>query len=97
MLGVINKDIMYRKIYAASEKITTVYKFQVLCFNLGKYYRNMAYVNDTIFTVSLAFLKNKCLSTLRSRSVYRILKLSRVEIRKVFKLYRIVGMKKGSW
>ena len=83
--------------FVASDYVNTVYKFHVFSFSLGVYYRNMAYVNDKIFTVAVSFIKNKCLSTLRSRSVYRILKISRIEIRNVFKLYNIVGMKKGSW
>lgn len=97
MLGLSNKDMLYRLLLLVTVDKKISRKYFLSSITLGRFYRTQARLNLKFFTVAKSFIKNKCLSTLRSRSVYRILKISRIEIRKVIKLYRIVGMKKGGW
>lgn len=98
LIGIVNKDIIYRKIFTEGSVKARIHKIFSFFLKLSLNYRLDSFlIEHKLFTVSKSFLKNKCLSTFRSRSVYRILKLSRIEIRNVFKLYTVLGMKKGSW
>ena len=94
------KKILYRKYFAQNEK----YKILMQWFFINKLFEKeityvLKYTLENIFkkTSSIAFFKNTCVSTGRARGILRILKVSRITIRNLYKLYKISGLKRASW
>lgn len=94
------KKVVHRRYFAQHEKYKTLSQWffnnrllekEILCLinlNLeGKHNK----------TSSIAFFKNTCVSTGRARGILRILKVSRIVIRNLYKLYKISGLKRASW
>lgn len=95
-----HKKVLYRKYFAQNEK----YKILLHWFFTNKLWKKEIrfLIKDNIEsfykrTISIAFFKNTCVSTGRARGILRILKVSRITIRNLYKLYKISGLKRASW
>jgi small subunit ribosomal protein S14 len=105
---IIRKDILRRKIFYKYEKIRLFLKFIKLNKRILEINNNIDIVDKfnfyfllkcLIFKKSLisSTIRNKCLITGRSRSIYRDFRLSRMQLRHLASFGYLMGIKKSSW
>lgn len=86
------KDIQLRKLFFSSEINNKVIKS--ICSN--KLIKKYTFFFNT-FINSKTKIINNCLITGRCRSVSRKLKISRMQIKKLYKFSKVSGLKNASW
>lgn len=95
----IKKNINQRYLFKQYEKQRLILKIISKNLNLKKEIRfklKERWINFENIT-SLTRIKNICILTGRSRSIYRFLKLSRIQFRKLASIGFLPGISKYSW
>ena len=95
----IKKNIKQRYLFKQFEKNRFIYKIILKNLNLQKDLRGQALQRLLRFSknTSLTRIKNICFLTGRSRSIYRLFKISRIQLRKLASKACIPGLSKYSW
>lgn len=94
------KDFKYRSLFFKYEFIKSFLKFlmsnkYIVSSKLKLFFFILFY--NLSHHSSLCFIKNRCLVSGSTRSVFRFFKLSRWEIKKLGVSCEILGLKKSSW
>lgn len=95
----IKKNINQRYSFKKTEKQRLILKAITQNLNLGK---NIRWKTQKKFLTipqisSLTRIKNRCILTGRSKSIYRFFKLSRIQLRKLASEGFLPGVSKYSW
>ena len=95
----IKKNIKQRYLFQSLEKKRLIYKIISKNLNLQKNLRWRAQQKWFFFhqNASLTRIKNICILTGRSKSVYRFFKISRIQLRKLASEAFLPGVSKYSW
>lgn len=95
----IKKNINQRKFFKTNEKKRLILKSIINNLNFEKKIRWKIQKKLIKFSnnSSLTRIKNRCILTGRSRSVYRLFKLSRIQLRKLASNGSLPGVSKYSW
>lgn len=95
----IKKNIKQRYLFNIFEKKRLIYKIIIKNLNLKKDIRWKAQQKWFFFdrNTSLTRIKNICVLTGRTRSVYRFFKISRIQLRKLASEGFLPGVSKYSW
>jgi ribosomal protein S14 len=91
------KDILRRQSIANGEMLTYLIKnlnFYIRVKILHKHYYFMSFL---LINEKKKNLKNMCILSLRSRSIYRNVRISRIKLRKLSLLGYLPGFRKSSW
>ena len=93
------KDKNRRSFYFFLEKKKIILNYIINNLKLSKDIREQAYIQlRNISSVStITKIKNRCVLSNRSRSVYRKFKLSRIFLKKYALQGLLMGMQKASW
>ena len=103
----LRKDIIRRKYYFKFEQIRLILKF--LKLNKFRLISNnfIRFIDplQNLFNIQINFsnslklstIRNKCIITGRSRSVYKDFRLSRMQLRHLASFGLLMGIKKSSW
>ncbi len=93
------KDKNRRNIFLLLEKKKIVLNHIINNLNLSWDTRNFAYLqlNNISKISTITKIKNRCVFSNRSRSIYRKFKLSRIFLKKYALQGLIMGVKKASW
>lgn len=70
------------------------YLYNSNCLNLSL---NNFVINNSFLSFSKVRIKNRCFLTFRSKSVFRLFKMSRIVFRNLVSFGLICGFKKSSW
>lgn len=99
MKGKFYKDKFRRHLYHSLEKKKKVLKAIYKNENLPKELRYKAYFILKNFSKnsSITRIRNRCVITNRSRSIYKNFKLSRLTFRNLANQGYLVGIRKASW
>ena len=99
MKSLLLKDYKRRYLYSKYEKKKIILKYIQNNLNLSKDIRIKAYnkINTLPVNSSITRVKNRCVLTNRSRSIYRKFKLSRLMFRKLASEGLIPGVSKATW
>jgi len=99
MKSLLLKDYKRRYLYSKYEKKKIILKYIQNNLNLSKDIRIKAYnkINTLPVNSSITRIKNRCVLTNRSRSIYRKFKLSRLMFRKLASEGLIPGVSKATW
>jgi small subunit ribosomal protein S14 len=95
----IKKNIHQRNLFKSEEKKRLILKSITNNLQFEKKIRwkiqkkNLEFSNNS----SLTRIKNRCILTGRSRSIYRFFKLSRIQLRKLVSEGKLPGVSKYSW
>jgi small subunit ribosomal protein S14 len=95
----IKKNIKQRYLFQNVEKKRLIFKIISKNFNLQKELRWKAQQKWFFFhqNSSLTRIKNICVLTGRTRSIYRLFKISRIQLRKLASEGFLPGVSKYSW
>lgn len=95
----IKKNINQRYLFKKEEKKRLILKTitQNLNFERGLRWKIQKKFDTLPNNSSLTRIKNRCILTGRSRSVYRFFKLSRLQLRRLASKGRLPGVAKYSW
>ena len=95
----IKKNITQRYLFKDNEKKRLILKTITQNFNIDRNIRwkTQKKFNNLTNKSSSTRIKNICIITGRSRSVYRFFKLSRIQIRKLASKGLLPGLSKYSW
>ncbi len=95
----IKKNIKQRYLFKKFEKNKLIYKILLKNLNLQKDLRWKAQQKIFFLTknTSLTRIKNICSLTGRSRSIYRLFKISRIQLRKLASKAFLPSLSKYSW
>ena len=93
------KDKNRRSFYFFLEKKKIILNYIIINLKLSKVISEKAYIQlRNISSVStITKIKNRCVFSNRSRSVYRKFKLSRIFLKKYALQGLLMGMQKASW
>lgn len=99
MKSLILKDKKRRKLYAQYEKKKYILKYIKNNLILQKKFREKAQIKLFLFprNSSITRIRNRCILTNRSRSIYRKFKFSRLMFRKLALNGKIPGVRKAIW
>ena len=86
------KDLNYRKSFSKYELTNKFIKF----INYNRLIQNEKFCFTKPKTSKVRII-NSCIFTSRNRSIYRKLKISRLQLKSLTKLKKIHGIKKASW
>jgi small subunit ribosomal protein S14 len=95
----IKKNIKQRYLFKSLEKKRLIYKIISKNLNLKKDLRWKAQQRWFFFdqNSSITRIKNLCVLTGRSKSIYRLFKMSRIQLRKLASEGFLPGVSKYSW
>ena len=95
----IKKNIKQRVLFKNLEKKRLIYKIILKNLNLKKELRCKAQQKLFFFNQnsSITRIKNICTITGRSKSIYRLFKISRIQLRKLASKGYLPGVSKYSW
>ena len=95
----IKKNIKQRYLFKNLEKKRLIYKILLKNLNLKQNLRWKAQQKWFFFdkNSSLTRIKNICVLTGRTRSIYRLFKISRIQLRKLASEAFLPGVSKYSW
>jgi len=93
------KDFNRRNIFLLLELERIILKYILTNFKLPLDIRLNAYINFKNVSIlsTITKIKNRCVLTNRSRSVYRKFKMSRIFFKKLALDGLLIGVKKASW
>lgn len=93
------KDKKRRLFYQKSEKKKIILKYIFSNLNLPKNLRMRAYyqLKSLPRDCSITRIKNRCLLTNRSRSIYKKFRISRLVFRRMALNGELVGVRKSTW
>jgi len=95
----IKKNIKQRYLFSFFEKKRLILKIIEKNLNIEKIKRLKAQQKIILFNQnsSITRIKNICILTGRSRSIYRLFKISRIQLRKLISEKKLPGFYKYSW
>ena len=95
----VKKNINQRYLFKQEEKKRLILKTitQNLTFERGLRWKIQKKFNVFSNNSSITRIKNRCVLTGRSRSIYRFFKLSRIQLRRLASQGRLPGVVKYSW
>ena len=95
----IKKNINQRYLFKKEEKRRLIFKAitQNLTFENNLRWKIQKKFNMLSNNSSVTRIKNKCILTGRSRSIYRFFRLSRIQLRRLASQGRLPGVAKYSW
>src|SRR5690348_3676176 len=99
MSNLIQRDKKKRKLHSKHELKRLNYKSLFHDLNLEKEdrYNNMLALNKVVRNSSRVRIKNRCILTGRTHSVYKLFKISRIKFRDLASQGLLMGITKSSW
>jgi small subunit ribosomal protein S14 len=99
MSNLIQRDKKKRELYLKNEIKRLNYKslFNDLSLEKEDRYYNMLALNKIVRNSSRVRIKNRCILTGRTHSIYKLFKLSRIKFRELASQGVLMGITKASW
>lgn len=92
------KDLKKRKLYKQKEFYRSTLKSIIYDTRINEYVRYKAFLKLTKTKKnSVTFIKNRCIYTGRSRSVYRFFRISRILLKYLSSQGYLPGIQRASW